>query len=325
MTADGKPRGRRELDALAVELKEAVDILEMAAAVPASDTGKEHCERALSRVSGLMEEICAAARGAERERGRGSEGAEGAGASGPEDLGGERERREGALQRCLVQCERAEKVLASPAFCGGDAEGAGRLEKSIKEIRRAAEAVRLASALKEARASLGLSQRAAAERMDISPAYLSRLEHADCNPPSAKTMRRLAAFLEGARGVEGRTGRPAWRSGRETPPGRSASGKGDARPSPPCPGGGAVSDGDEGAPGRDGGGDSRSGDAEGYGGPAKKEDPRETEADASGRPSDERACLLRDLLEQALHLEAEELRMLSELARRLHGRGKRSG
>ncbi len=318
MTAGSEPRVGRDLEALAVELKEAVDILEMVAAIPASDTVRERSTRALSRVRGLMEEICAAARGAAGERGR--RGGEGTGASVSGDHEGERERREGGLRRCLAQCERAGKALASQAFDVGDAEEAMLLEKSMRELRRAAEAVRLASALKEARASLGLSQRAAAERMDISPAYLSRLERADCNPPSARTMRRIAAFLEGAGGVELKAGRPARERGRETPPGRGVSGEGEAPSSLPRPGGGAVDAGEEGARERDGE-DSRSGGAGGEGGSRERAMFPGTEADAAARPSDERACLLRDLLEQALHLEAEELRMLYELARRLRGRG----
>jgi transcriptional regulator with XRE-family HTH domain len=55
--------------------------------------------------------------------------------------------------------------------------------------------VGLARALRKARSDAGLSQRDLAQRVELDPSQMSRLEHGDANP-SWGTIRRIAAALE---------------------------------------------------------------------------------------------------------------------------------
>lgn len=63
---------------------------------------------------------------------------------------------------------------------------------------RSYESLQLAAALKKAREKFGITVLDAAKRMDISVSYLSQLEKAKCNPPSAKVMERINRFLREA-------------------------------------------------------------------------------------------------------------------------------
>ncbi len=182
----------RELQMLASELKEAVDVLELASACNGSHAQRDHGEKALRSVEEILREINSAARaktmgGRPGDRGwmRGKQ-AEGSGST-----YGAWERAETTLSLLWAQCERAEKAINAVGW-GEEAEP---FRRRAAELHRFLEAMALARDLREARTALGLTQSAAAERMDISPAYLSRLEHAACNPPSARTRRRVDAFL----------------------------------------------------------------------------------------------------------------------------------
>lgn len=181
---------------LASELKEAVDIFELSLARGVEHAREEQGKKSLERISGLLEEIITTARTGKRERDRGARKT-----SKPTEVsvvgkGGNeaKESEEEILRLCAAQCGRAEKALGGGGLAL--AVEAEVFERRTAELRRLTETFSLARGLREARAVLGLTQADAAERMDISPAYLSRLENATCNPPSARTRRRIEAFLE---------------------------------------------------------------------------------------------------------------------------------
>ncbi|NPV60613.1 MAG: helix-turn-helix transcriptional regulator [Actinobacteria bacterium] len=188
-------------------------------------------------------------------------------------------------------------------------------------MRSMEDAVELSRRLKEARRELGLSQAAAAERMEISPAYLSRMENLSCNPPSARARRRIESFLtEAARK-------------RKVAHGSDSSAGAAPGGAPVSPGGALSGGGDHSAPMEESDADAS---AEDVGkttqvvggewaveGEARIDDSEEgmheiSIAGARGR----RAALIRELLTHSLRLGEEDLGLLAEVARSLREKGK---
>jgi len=294
---------------LAGEIKEAVDVLETALAGGNGSVGDEMVERALRRVCEIADMVIKEARKAQgRKKGHGMAGDEG---------GLER-----ILALCMSQCERAVTVLGTKRKEMEEGREACEIKGRIKEVFRIAEGLRLARRLREAREAVGISQAEAAERMDISPAYLSRLERADCNPPSARTRRRIEAFLIDAGGSDGAKAL-TWKE-REATYGIEGLGPG-VEPGVGNDGNGLVAPGVRGGLREVAGGVTTKGDAViGHGRPAGEGGgeglPGTTARFDDGGISERRSGLLRELLNRSLRLDEEDLELLLELARHLQRR-----
>lgn len=104
------------------------------------------------------------------------------------------------IDACLGQLERAERIIRK--LDSGMKEKLNRWFDGRREalvcalrLRKRREALVLADSLVEARRKSGLSQKEAAGKMGISGAYLSQLERARCNPPSATARERIENFI----------------------------------------------------------------------------------------------------------------------------------
>ena len=292
-------------------LKEAVDVLEMALRRE-GDMGSVMIERAIAGLGDTLDEIRALALSGFGERVR--DKVEKAGYE--SSIG---EETEAILKACVRQCDRASALL-SEGTGRVDGDSIKALDKRVYGLRRLEDTVELSRRLKEARMELGLSQAAAAERMEISPAYLSRMENLSCNPPSARTRRRIEYFLaEAACRRDARHGSGS-RSGAApvgapvSPGGAPLRGDDHTAPMEKSDAGACAEDAWE-TTGSAGGvweveGETRIGDSE----EGKHEI---TVAGTRGR----RAALLRELLTHSLRLGEEDLGLLAEVARSLWEKG----
>ncbi len=99
--------------------------------------------------------------------------------------------------------EQLERIVGMVDSSGERAGGAERIreiaacmEEMKLKLRNGFVRAFLGAALRSKREDLGMTVREAAEHMDISASYLSRIENARCNLPSSRVRRRICSFLD---------------------------------------------------------------------------------------------------------------------------------